>query len=182
MGFSRDKLRQAMDVLKEHPGWSKAGNIYTDLAREAREINPDIAGVTEQEENVEDASISRIEVQTVDAAQKLGKPVGRYVTIEAPSLAQRDTAVFEKWRRRCRRAGASAAGGGVEMGILVVGLETASSRRIRWAARSGEDVCDTAYHAAPAGYHRRAMRSVAAIAPGVLGTTGVERWKCCAGW
>ena len=41
----RDKLRKAMDALKEHPGWSKAGNIYTDLAREAREINPDLPGV-----------------------------------------------------------------------------------------------------------------------------------------
>ncbi len=176
MGFSRDKLRQAMDVLKEHPGWSKPGNIYTDLAREAREINPDIAGVTEQEENIEDASISRIEVQTVDAAQKLGKPMGRYVTIEAPSLAQRDTAVFKKVAETLSEELARLLPeGGVEMGILVVGL----GNRFITPDALGPRVVEKTFVTRHITQHLpdiigEPMRPVAAIAPGVLGTTGVE--------
>ncbi len=172
----RDKLRKAMDALKEHPGWSKAGNIYTDLAREAREINPDLPGVAEQEEEIGDAAISRIEVQTQEAAQKLGKPIGKYVTIEAPALAQRDTAVFQKVSETlAEELTRLLPEGGVDMGILVVGL----GNRFITPDALGPRVVEKTFVTRHITQHLpdiigEPMRPVAAIAPGVLGTTGVE--------
>ena len=57
--------------------------VYTDLIREARELHPDIAGVSETETAEGQCRISRIAVETEEAARALDKPVGVYVTLES---------------------------------------------------------------------------------------------------
>jgi len=151
-------------------------NIYTDLAREAREINPSIPGVAEQNETREDVEISRIEIQTAEASKKLNKPIGRYVTIEAPKLAERDTAVFQKVSELISEELVRLLpNGGVEGSILVVGL----GNRFITPDALGPRVVEKTFVTRHITQHLpdilgEPMRSVAAVSPGVLGTTGVE--------
>ena len=64
-------------------------NIYTDLALEARELNPALSGVEEEKEEGQGLAVSRIRVTTQGAAEKLGKAMGQYVTLDAPGLVDR---------------------------------------------------------------------------------------------
>ena len=64
-------------------------NIYTDLAMEARELNPALEGIEEEKEEGQGLTVSRIRVTTQSAAEKLGKAMGQYVTLDAPELADR---------------------------------------------------------------------------------------------
>ena len=49
-------------------------NIYTDLAMESRELNPQLQGVVEQQEESEGVAVSRIEVQNQEAAETKTRP------------------------------------------------------------------------------------------------------------
>lgn len=161
-----------------------AANIYTDLAREAREINPDIPGVSEQEEVFEEASVSRISVESYSASELLGKPIGRYFTIEAPKLSMRDTEVFRAVARilakeletllpeACKNGSPKSEDEG---SILIVGL----GNRYITPDALGPRVVEKSFVTRHITQHLpdiigEPMRAVAAVAPGVLGTTGVE--------
>lgn len=151
-------------------------SIYTDLAREAREINPNIPGVTEQEEQHGDVTVSRIQIESMSAAVALGKPIGSYITIEAPALVNRDTQVFkEVGEFVSRELEALLSAHSIEDGILVVGL----GNRGVTADALGPRVVEHTFVTRHIMQHLpdiigEPMRSVAAVAPGVLGTTGVE--------
>ena len=58
----------------------------TDLAIERREITNSGKndGVTVKKRRVKSASVTEIEITTDAGAEKLGKPVGTYVTVELP--------------------------------------------------------------------------------------------------
>ena len=66
-----------------------SSGIRTDLALESRELNPDIEGVEEQTEERERMTVSRIKITDRTAAEKLDKPIGKYVTLDAPELCNR---------------------------------------------------------------------------------------------
>ena len=55
-------------------------DIRTDLAMEARELHAAGTGVSEQNEQREGYAISRIRIETDEAAKALGKAKGLYVT------------------------------------------------------------------------------------------------------
>ena len=151
-------------------------NIYTDLAREAREINPDLPGVTEQEEKYDDIEISRIEVESISAANTLGKPMGKYVTIDAPRLIERNTDMFKKVSEvLSQEIELLLPEGAAEGGVLVVGL----GNRYITPDALGSRVVEKTFVTRHITEHLpdiigEPMRPVAAVAPGVMGTTGVE--------
>ena len=64
--------------------------IYTDLACEARMLDPDLEGVIEKSEEKDGIRITRIEVRTEEAAKRLGKSKGRYVSLDL--VSERETA------------------------------------------------------------------------------------------
>ena len=47
--------------------------IYTDLAAEAREMNPDMNGIEEEESQEGEVLIKRIRITSEEAASRLGK-------------------------------------------------------------------------------------------------------------
>ncbi|HOS19146.1 MAG TPA: GPR endopeptidase, partial [Clostridia bacterium] len=63
-----------------------SGVIRTDLAMEARELHPELAGVEEENFVRDGVQVSRISITTPEAAEKLGKRMGLYSTIDAPEL------------------------------------------------------------------------------------------------
>lgn len=148
----------------------------TDLALEAREMNAGLSGVTEEQATSGGVAISRITVQTEEAAKKLEKPCGRYITLNAPDIAERSAEVIEE----------AAHVMAVELmallsflnetdEVLVVGLGNRQVTPDSLGPRVIEKLYVTRHirtHAAelaPEG-----LRSVAAVAPGVLGVTGIE--------
>ena len=74
-------------------------SIYTDLAMESRELVSDIEGVTEETEERGGITVSRICIQQESAAAKLHKPIGNYITMDAPELAERPLDLFDRVSR-----------------------------------------------------------------------------------
>ena len=153
----------------------------TDLALEAKELWTESA---EKETKLEgdrarDSLREGYQVTTVDildeqGASSLGKPVGSYVTVQLDALARREEDAFG----RAARAIAAELNGLLklpeEATCLVVGL---GNRAITPDA-IGPGVADhtmvTRHLVEQAPEHFGSFRPVAALAAGVLGTTGVE--------
>lgn len=146
----------------------------TDLAQEAREYLGDkIDGIRVEEEKGKYLSVVRMHVDSIAAAEKMGKPVGTYVTLELPPFSDDYREPEEKIRKAAEELSALLPKEGL---VLVAGLgnynitpdnlgpltvrEVLATRHIRGelARSSGLDQ----------------LRPVAVIAPGVLGQTGIE--------
>lgn len=75
--------------------WNTMFQPRTDLALEAREIHreesqEEILGVSVDKEEVGDVLITRVEVLNENGANTMGKPVGKYITLESSSLRKAD--------------------------------------------------------------------------------------------
>ncbi len=151
-------------------------SIHTDLASELRELNPDIEGVSEEEETSGEIRIKRIGILTESAAQKIGKAIGSYVSLSADALEQRPLDLFEsvteKLAEELSKMTKLVPGSGV---ILVVGLGNHSVTPDSLGPRTAEKIFVTRHIKQ---YMPEALDfpvpGVCSVAPGVLGATGVE--------
>ncbi len=150
--------------------------IYTDLAMELRELSPDIEGIAEQDEAYGEIKIKRIGIHTLSAADRIGKAMGSYVTLDARALIERPFDLFEAVEKRLA----------IELGkliktdikrssVLIVGLGNREVTPDSLGPRVVERVLVTRHvkqflHEA----FDFETPAVCAIAPGVLGVTGVE--------
>ncbi|NLA84952.1 MAG: GPR endopeptidase, partial [Clostridiales bacterium] len=156
-------------------------NIRTDLAMEAREMaqeqgRHDIPGV--QVENFkaeEDISITRVEVVSEIGEKNIGKPIGNYITLETPGIRDRDP-VYEELVKKCladeiRRL----VNLNKDSVILVVGLGNWNVTADAVGPKVVDRVLVTRhiFEYVPDQVDER-MRRICAVAPGVLGITGVE--------
>lgn len=158
-------------------------SIRTDLAMEARELHPSLPGVTEETEEREGVSISRITLTTDDAAERLEKRRGRYVTLDAPELTDRPLDLFERVSRTLADELTHLMEGlGACENVLVVGLGNRAITPDSLGPRVVESVYVTRHikqylpDALPG-----PVRAVSAVAPGVLGVTGVETMEIVRG-
>lgn len=152
-------------------------NCRTDLAREARDLaGGSLEGIEQEEEQREGLRIERITIRTDTAAKRLDKPKGRYITIDADDIPSRDPQVFTAVSRRI----AGELDGllddlPADADVMVIGL----GNRFVTPDALGPETADRIYvtrhirtdapELAPKG-----LRAVSAMAPGVLGTTGME--------
>lgn len=149
--------------------------LYTDLAAEAREMDPAIAGVEEEENAFEDHVVTRIDIKTPEAAEKLGKRMGRYVTVDAPELLDRP----RELARGIAEAAANELSAMLEREksdrILVIGLGNREVTPDSLGPRVIDELLITRHvkEFLPEIFEFP-VRSVAALAPGVMGTTGIE--------
>lgn len=158
-------------------------SIRTDLAMEARELHPSLPGVTEETEEREGVSISRITLTTDDAATRLEKRRGRYVTLDAPELTDRPLDLFERVSRTLADELTHLMEDlGACENVLVVGLGNRAITPDSLGPRVVESVYVTRHikqylpDALPG-----PVRAVSAVAPGVLGVTGVETMEIVRG-
>lgn len=158
-------------------------SVRTDLAIESRELvsgpkSPSIPGVVEDIKQEDGIKITRLDVQNEAASQMIGRVKGNYVTLEVPDLRKGDTGLqeqvasvfareFEDFIQRI--------GIGKEATILIVGLGNWNVTPDSLGPLVVENVMVTRQYfelmpdrVAP-GY-----RQVSAVAPGVLGLTGIE--------
>lgn len=149
----------------------------TDLARESRELaGNDLQGVMQSKEQHGPLLVERIVIETPEAADRLDKPQGRYITIDAENLSDREPEVFTALSERIAEELSKLLDGIPDQAdMMVIGL----GNRFVTPDALGPETADRIYvtrhirtnapELAPQG-----MRAVSAMAPGVLGTTGME--------
>lgn len=153
---------------------------YTDLALEATaavrgDAHTEIPGVKMTEQRYEAATVSWVEVLNPQGEQVIGKPVGNYITIDAPGLRRRNRDLQEEVGKILVEQLAKLLHQGENDSALVVGLGNWNATPDALGPRVTEKLLVTR-HLKPyvpadvAG----GLRSVAAISPGVLGLTGIE--------
>jgi len=147
----------------------------TDLILEARELHPDLAGVTERTRMLGTCRIRSVTIETEEAAETLDKPCGTYITLETDALTLGGTSVCRDAQAALSAALRSLLPQNVESSILVVGLGNRSVTPDALGPETARQVFVTQHlsdhlpEAVPEN-----MRSVAVFQPGVLGITGIE--------
>ncbi len=158
--------------------------VRTDLALEAREsiteADSTLRGVKLEEEydEEEDIRVTTVEITTKNGAKAMGKPMGTYITIEAPGMLEPD----EGYHREISEVIAKQLvkiipGIKEEQEILVVGL---GNREVT-ADALGPHVVDNLYitrhivkEFGKAAYNKEKINIISSIEPGVMGKTGME--------
>lgn len=159
-------------------------NLRTDLAIENREIyrtankvEEEIPGIETQEEKDDNVLITRVKVKSKEGENALKKPVGTYVTIEAPNFRYAEDNEKEKLSQKIGKEINQMLDGIVtnKDDVLVVGLGNlnVTPDALGPKVTSNIDITRHILHYAPQ-YIDKDARPVSAISPGVLGTTGIE--------
>lgn len=152
---------------------------YTDLAIEAREVVQPVKGVDFSEEKTDLAYITRITIKDHEAASRMGKPPGNYVTIESSSLREQDhqelrglSTLLGKELLKLIQKQLHLRD---ETEFFVVGLGNWKATPDALGPEVVEKVMVTRhlYEETPPEL-KEGLRSVAALSPGVLGLTGLE--------
>lgn len=155
-------------------------NTRTDLASEAREIwqestsgKSELHGVYAEDSVTEGFSVSRVRILDDDGAKKLGKPVGSYTTVELSGISRRDTDSFPRAIRAVAKELSSLLpkGNGT---VLVAGLGNRGITPDAIGASAVSHIMVTRHLVDTLPELFGKMRPVSAVAPGVLGMTGVE--------
>lgn len=158
--------------------------IRTDLALEAREsveeTKREVRGVeiSENYDEETEVKVTKVMIQTKNAARDLGKPMGTYITLEAPAMLEAD----EDYHREISETLAEQLKTVIpnsekEQSVLVVGL---GNREVT-ADALGPNVVDNLFvtrhvilEYGKAAYNRTKMNLVSSIVPGVMAATGME--------
>lgn len=162
-------------------------NVYTDLAVEARDLafqktGGEIEGVKFDERETENAHISRVQVLNQRAADTIGKPPGTYITIESDGLKGQNRVIHDKISEVFSKELVNlidfhslSVETKKEPTIFVVGLGNwnATPDALGPQVLNSLMVTRHLYQEAPPEV-RNGMRPVCALAPGVLGLTGVQ--------
>ena len=165
--------------------------VRTDLALEAREsiseAESELRGVRVEEyyKEEEDIRVTKVTIETKNAAKAMGKPMGVYVTMEAPAMVEPD----DDYHREISEGLAEELqqmlpGLGQEQSILVVGL---GNREVT-ADALGPQVVDNLFitrhivrEYGKAAYDCDRMNLISALEPGVMAKTGMETAEIVSG-
>ena len=158
--------------------------VRTDLALEAREsiteAESELRGVRVEEycQEQDDIRVTKVMIDTKNAAKAMGKPIGTYVTIEAPTLLEPDED-YHREISEClsRELVQMIQQEKEELSVLVVGL---GNREVT-ADALGPQVVDNLFitrhivkEYGSAAYNRKRMNLISSIEPGVMAKTGME--------
>ena len=159
-------------------------NFRTDLALERRDIYQkvnklqQIKGVESTEENInENIKVSRVKITNQNGEQALGKPIGNYITIDVKKLKiagegeiQKASETLSNELRKIIDMHTDKQGE-----ILIVGLGNIYVTPDALGPKVTNEI-DVTRHIIKylPQYVEEGTRPVSAIAPGVLGTTGIE--------
>ncbi len=158
-------------------------NVRTDLALESKERfeadNVEVQGVTLEETYNEDLEIkiTNVKITTEKGAKVMGKPVGTYITIEAPNMSDPD----EDYHREISRVLAVEVDKVMlqkeELSVLVVGLGNRLVTPDALGPNVVDNLCVTRHIVKEYGKYamgREKVNLISAIIPGVMAQTGME--------
>lgn len=147
--------------------------MRTDLAKESRMRYSDLCGVREETAYKSGLEILRIDVETEEAAKKLDKPVGRYVSITMPELFLMDRETRALTAKTLAKE-LSALYGGVR-NALVIGLGNRYITADALGTKTAEYVLVTRHvHQHMKGVLPEGTTVVSSFCANVLGVTGLE--------
>ena len=159
-------------MLTQRKGANSMQKGRTDLAVETVGALTEAEGVYRDERRVEDIPVTAVEVRSHGASKRLGKPVGRYVTVDLGPVERREEEAF---RRSAQVLSDEMAKLLPQEGtVLVVGLGNRAMTPDRLGPLCCEHLLVTHHLVSGLPEQFGAFRSVAALTPGVLGSTGVE--------
>lgn len=162
-------------------------NIRTDLVLEANELfkqqtlkevvheKKEPPGVEVENAGSDEIKVTRVKVTSPTGEASIGKPMGNYITIEVPRLKENDQELFEN---TCKTLAGELAGIvklGEKSTILVVGLGNwnvtpdALGPKVVSSLMVTRHLLEYVPEQVDEG-----VRPVCAVAPGVLGITGIE--------
>ncbi|MBE5867888.1 MAG: GPR endopeptidase [Lachnospiraceae bacterium] len=158
--------------------------VRTDLALEAKEsigdANESLRGVRVEEDYDEEADlrVTKVMIDTKNASKAMNKPMGTYVTVEAPRLLEPDEnyhrEISEKIAEQLRQIIPESS---QEQSVLVVGL---GNREVT-ADALGPQVVDNLFitrhvvkEYGKAAYGTQKIHLISSIEPGVTAKTGME--------
>jgi len=159
----------------------------TDLALEAREAvtkakREDIPGVLVETDQDDEVVVTRVQITTPDAERMMGKLQGRYVTVEARGLRYKNTPLEEKVMKMLAEELSRVVDISRGATVLVVGLGNWNITPDALGPRTVDKVVVTRHLQGMLSPELKdGVRSVCAIAPGVLGITGMETAEIVAG-
>lgn len=150
--------------------------IRTDLAIECREMfAEEISGVESQAHDSDGITVTHVKIKTQEGADRIGKPIGNYVTIEIDEMLRDSEEVEERGSKAVSDELKKLLEEQKLDSVLIVGLgnqyitpdsigpktvgKVTVTRHITKEAQLGFDFL---------------VRAVSAVAPGVLGVTGIE--------
>ena len=146
----------------------------TDLAIEINEnLGENVNGIKKFDKKNGDVSVCKIEILNSSAAEKLGKPIGKYITVEFPSVDKIDsfdeikdeliTALRELLPEKYNN-------------ILVVGLGNDEITSDSIGPNTAKRLLATRHIAGEFAENigLKGLNSVSVVAPNVLGKTGIE--------
>ena len=166
--------------------------VRTDLALEASESlktkEGHLNGISVQENKIPEvnALITKVKIETKNAAKRMGKPIGTYITMEVPELAEDDTGFHQEISSLLAEQIRELLGKEEkleEKSIMIVGL----GNRAVTADALGPKVID---HLAVTRHilntygkeaYSTAVPSISAMEPGVMAKTGIETSEMVAG-
>jgi len=163
--------------------------VRTDLALEARESIEDadgsLRGVIVEEYDCRDANVhvTSVRITSKNAAKAMGKPMGTYITLEAPNLCEmgesagvgeQHTQIAEEISRHLRTLLPENL---PEASILVVGLGNRDVTADALGPQVVDNLCITRHMIlayGSAAYHKEEQTLISSIVPGVMAKTGME--------
>lgn len=154
--------------------------VNIDMAVEAHDIvrgdtGQEVPGVKMDREKTEHAEVTIIHVLEPSAEQIMGKPRGTYITIDAPSIREPDKAVHKEITRTFAKQLGSMLKLGPNDSVLVVGLGNWNATPDALGPRVVHYSLVTRHlHQYGPKEITEGLRPVSALAPGVLGITGIE--------
>ncbi|HEY8362662.1 MAG TPA: GPR endopeptidase [Tissierellaceae bacterium] len=154
--------------------------IRTDLAVENREIykkiyREDSKGVDVEKEEKENYTVTRIKVLNEEGSKSLQKPVGTYITIEAPRLSKSDEDLKDEISQVVAKEIKGLGKNNPNSKILIVGLGNWNITADSLGPKVVKRVLVTRQYFV--NYKKdsdETMANVSAISPGVMGITGIE--------
>lgn len=159
-------------------------SVRTDLALEEKERfesdHVEVPGVVLEEEYDEEKEIkiTKVVIETENGAKIMGKPVGTYITLEAPNLIVPD----EDYHREISEKLAEIVGGLIkekkkEYNVLVIGLGNREVTPDALGPYVADNLVVTRHIIKEYGKYamgEKNVNMVSAIVPGVMGQTGME--------
>lgn len=157
----------------------------TDLAVEAVQNLPHAANlrqVRQTERTIEGFLVNEVDILTEHAAQEIGKPCGRYVTLELDALVRREEDAFPRACRALSTLLADLLPDSASSGpVLVTGLGNRMITPDAIGPQAIDHVIATRHLVEQVPDVFASWRPVSALAPGVLGQTGVETGEVICG-
>ena len=151
--------------------------IRTDLALEAKTLWEQSAGQTTQlrgvrarERSTQGFAVTDVEIRNRQGEEALGKPVGTYVTVELPKRAQDPRPAARAVAEELRHLMAL----GPQDSVLVAGLGNTAVTPDALGPKTVAGLFLTRHLIEHLPEYFGTCRSVSAVAPGVLATTGME--------